>query len=174
MRALGAALAREHSLPAEQSADIADLPWRCAGRRWHSRGERGGRALHRPGGGRTGRDRWSHDLLAAALRVLARGGLRRSGGPGSAGRQCAVAGAQCRRQPAQPVEANWPLFIIYTSGSTGKPKGVVHTHGGWLAGITYTLRTVFNAGIDDRLYVIADPGWITGQAYLLAAPCAAA
>jgi acrylyl-CoA reductase (NADPH)/3-hydroxypropionyl-CoA dehydratase/3-hydroxypropionyl-CoA synthetase len=40
--------------------------------------------------------------------------------------------------PALPVDADYPLFIIYTSGSTGKPKGVVHTHGGWLSGITHT------------------------------------
>jgi acrylyl-CoA reductase (NADPH)/3-hydroxypropionyl-CoA dehydratase/3-hydroxypropionyl-CoA synthetase len=43
------------------------------------------------------------------------------------------------------VPADWPLFIIYTSGSTGKPKGVVHTHGGWLSGITHTMRMVFDA-----------------------------
>ena len=75
-------------------------------------------------------------------------------------------------RPAEPVDAEWPLFIIYTSGSTGKPKGVVHTHGGWLAGIAHSLRTVFAAQDDDRLYVIGDPGWITGQAYLIAAPLA--
>jgi len=74
--------------------------------------------------------------------------------------------------PAVPVDADWPLFIIYTSGSTGKPKGVVHTHGGWLAGIAHTMRTVFDADDDDRIYVIADPGWITGQSYLIAAPLA--
>lgn len=72
--------------------------------------------------------------------------------------------------PAVPVEPDWPLFIIYTSGSTGKPKGVVHTHGGWLAGISHTMRMVFDTNDDDRIYVIADPGWITGQAYQIAAP----
>ena len=60
--------------------------------------------------------------------------------------------------------------MIYTSGSTGKPKGVVHTHGGWLAGIAHTMRMVFDAQDDDRLYVVGDPGWITGQSYLVAAP----
>lgn len=74
--------------------------------------------------------------------------------------------------PALPLPADTPLFIIYTSGSTGKPKGVVHTHGGWLAGISHTMRMVFAAGPEDRLYVIADPGWITGQSYLIAAPLA--
>lgn len=75
-------------------------------------------------------------------------------------------------QGAEALEANWPLFIIYTSGSTGKPKGVVHTHGGWLAGVTHSMGAVFNATSDDTLYVIGDPGWITGQSYLIAAPLA--
>ena len=75
-------------------------------------------------------------------------------------------------QPVVPVEANWPLFIIYTSGSTGKPKGVVHTHGGWLAGVVQTMHTVFEADSSDILYVVGDPGWITGQSYLIAAPLA--
>ena len=71
------------------------------------------------------------------------------------------------------MDAEWPLFIIYTSGSTGKPKGVVHTHGGWLAGLLHSLRVVFDVQSNDRIYVIADPGWITGQSYLIAAPLAA-
>ena len=73
-------------------------------------------------------------------------------------------------QPVVPVEANWPLFIIYTSGSTGKPKGVVHTHGAWLAGVTHSMHAVFEGTPDDTLYVVGDPGWITGQSYLIAAP----
>ena len=32
------------------------------------------------------------------------------------------------------------------------------------------MRTVFSATEDDTLYVIGDPGWITGQSYLIAAP----
>ena len=73
-------------------------------------------------------------------------------------------------QPTEVVESNWPLFIIYTSGSTGKPKGVVHTHGGWLAGVSQSMHTVFSATPEDVLYVIGDPGWITGQSYMIAAP----
>ena len=73
---------------------------------------------------------------------------------------------------AGPPTAESPAIIMYTSGSTGKPKGVVPTHGGWLSGITHTMRTVFNANQDDCLYVIGDPGWITGQSYLIAAPLA--
>jgi len=69
-----------------------------------------------------------------------------------------------------PVDAEFPLFIMYTSGSTGKPKGVVHVHGGWVSGVAYTMQVAFDAvpGV-DVLYVIADPGWITGQAYMISA-----
>jgi acrylyl-CoA reductase (NADPH)/3-hydroxypropionyl-CoA dehydratase/3-hydroxypropionyl-CoA synthetase len=34
------------------------------------------------------------------------------------------------------------------------------------------MRMVFDADDDDRIYVVADPGWITGQSYLIAAPLA--
>lgn len=69
-----------------------------------------------------------------------------------------------------PVDAEFPLFIMYTSGSTGKPKGVVHVHGGWVSGIAYTMPIAFDAVPgQDVLYVIADPGWITGQAYMISA-----
>ncbi len=116
------------------------------------------------------RDQWSHDLVSAELiELLAQLEVQDKEALLALDAQSfwrAVAGDT----PAVPVEANWPLFIIYTSGSTGKPKGVVHCHGGWLSGITHTLRTVFAATPDDCLYVIGDPGWITGQSYLIAAP----
>ncbi|MEM6709858.1 MAG: AMP-binding protein [Pseudomonadota bacterium] len=123
------------------------------------------------------RDRWSEALVDAAGRRL----LERSGTQVAAvdtadalhnlddrAFWAALAGVV----PAEPVDANWPLFIIYTSGSTGKPKGVVHSHGGWLAGVAHTMQTVFAAEAGDRIYTIADPGWILGQSYLIAAPLA--
>ena len=65
-----------------------------------------------------------------------------------------------------------PLFILYTSGSTGKPKGIVHVHGGYQVGLVETCRAVFDLRPErrgDALLVIATPGWITGQSYMIAA-----
>ncbi len=70
----------------------------------------------------------------------------------------------------EPVDAEYPLFVIFTSGSTGKPKGVVHVHGGYTAGIAHTMKTSFDVVPgEDTMFVIADPGWITGQSYLISA-----
>lgn len=75
--------------------------------------------------------------------------------------------------PPVVVDATFPLFIMYTSGSTGKPKGVVHTHGGYVAGIAHTMRISFDVQPDAKtpevMYVVADPGWITGQSYMICA-----
>ena len=46
-----------------------------------------------------------------------------------------AADAEC---PAEPLDAEHPLFILYTSGSTAKPKGILHTTGGYLTGVTAT------------------------------------
>jgi acrylyl-CoA reductase (NADPH)/3-hydroxypropionyl-CoA dehydratase/3-hydroxypropionyl-CoA synthetase len=123
------------------------------------------------------RDRWEPELVAEATDRLLE--AAREAGFDVADREAlaslddrALWRALASRHPALPVEANAPLFIIYTSGSTGKPKGVVHTHAGWLAGISHTMRMVFGADANDRIYTIADPGWITGQSYLIGAPLA--
>jgi non-ribosomal peptide synthetase component F len=71
---------------------------------------------------------------------------------------------------ALPVDACFPLFVLYTSGSTGKPKGIVHTHGGYEVGLCLTSRVVFAfSPASDVFLVIATPGWITGQSYMIAA-----
>ena len=72
--------------------------------------------------------------------------------------------------PAEPVDAEHPLFILYTSGSTGKPKGVLHTSGGYLVYAGYTHELVFDLREDDVYWCTADVGWITGHSYVVYGP----
>jgi acetyl-CoA synthetase len=74
--------------------------------------------------------------------------------------------------PAEPMEAEHPLFILYTSGSTGKPKGVLHTSGGYLVYAGYTHELVFDLREDDVYWCTADVGWVTGHSYVVYGPLA--
>ncbi len=91
-----------------------------------------------------GRDRWYHELVAAA---------------------------PAESVPAV-VGAEDPLFILYTSGSTGKPKGVLHTSGGYLVYASYTHECVFDLREDDVYWCTADVGWVTGHSYIVYGPLA--
>jgi acetyl-CoA synthetase len=82
----------------------------------------------------------------------------------------AMASADC---PAEPVDAEHPLFILYTSGSTGKPKGVLHTSGGYLVHAKHTFETVFDYQPTDLFWCTADVGWVTGHTYVVYGPMAA-
>jgi acetyl-CoA synthetase len=94
---------------------------------------------------RAGRDVWYHDLLAGA-------------------------DPHC---PAEPMEAEHPLFLLYSSGSTAKPKGIVHTTGGYLTGVATTTATVFDLDPErDVFWCTADVGWITGHSYVVYGPMA--
>ncbi|HZV11191.1 MAG TPA: AMP-binding protein, partial [Novosphingobium sp.] len=94
---------------------------------------------------RPGRDMWFDDLIASA-------------------------GPVC---PAEPMEAEHPLFLLYSSGSTAKPKGILHTTGGYLTGVTTTTAMVFDLDPDrDIFWCTADVGWITGHSYIVYGPLA--
>lgn len=74
--------------------------------------------------------------------------------------------------PAEPMEAEHPLFILYTSGSTGKPKGVLHTSAGYLVYTSYTHELVFDLQENDVYWCTADVGWVTGHSYVVYGPLA--
>jgi acetyl-CoA synthetase len=74
--------------------------------------------------------------------------------------------------PAEPVNAEDPLFILYTSGSTGTPKGVVHTTGGYLVFAAMTHQYVFDYHEGDIYWCTADVGWVTGHSYIVYGPLA--
>ena len=75
--------------------------------------------------------------------------------------------------PAEPMEAEHPLFILYSSGSTAKPKGILHTTGGYLTGVASTFRLVFDIKPEsDVWFCTADVGWITGHSYMVYGPLA--
>jgi acrylyl-CoA reductase (NADPH)/3-hydroxypropionyl-CoA dehydratase/3-hydroxypropionyl-CoA synthetase len=149
LEALGRIQARVDKVIVVRHAGIIDVPW-C-----------------------DSRDVWSHDLIEAASRKVCDAANVTDIHALMALNDADLAEVLWRSVPARPLEADYPLFIIYTSGSTGKPKGVVHVHGGYVAGVTHTMKVSFDAqsGV-DRIYVVADPGWITGQSYLITASLA--
>jgi acrylyl-CoA reductase (NADPH)/3-hydroxypropionyl-CoA dehydratase/3-hydroxypropionyl-CoA synthetase len=131
-----------------------------------------------------GRDVWAGELVEAATAKLLAGARAAGVAVKTEADVLALDGPTFARAvwattKPLPVDAEFPLFIIYTSGSTGKPKGVVHSHGGYVAGLAHTMRVSFDVPHvdapegsptnDDVIYVVADPGWITGQSYLISA-----
>jgi acetyl-CoA synthetase len=92
-----------------------------------------------------GRDHWYHEVVEAA-------------------------DDEC---PAEGFDAEHPLFILYSSGSTAKPKGILHTTGGYLTGVAYTHRVVFDLKPEEDVWwCSADVGWVTGHSYIVYGPLA--
>ncbi len=83
---------------------------------------------------------------------------------------CEAADPAC---PPEPMGAEDPLYILYTSGSTAKPKGILHTTGGYLTGVAWTHRHVFDLKPEEDVYwCAADVGWVTGHSYIVYGPLA--
>ena len=92
-----------------------------------------------------GRDHWYHELVEAA-------------------------DDEC---PAEGFDAEHPLYILYSSGSTAKPKGILHTTGGYLTGVAYTHKVVFDLKPEEDVWwCSADVGWVTGHSYIVYGPLA--
>src|SRR5687767_4513548 len=73
--------------------------------------------------------------------------------------------------PPEQLDAEHPLFVLYTSGSTAAPKGILHTTGGYLTGVAWTTRYVFDMRPeDDVFWCSADVGWVTGHSYIVYGP----
>ncbi len=72
--------------------------------------------------------------------------------------------------PAEPMDAEDPLFILYTSGSTGKPKGVLHTSGGYILYAAITHKYIFDYHDKEVYWCAADVGWVTGHTYMVYGP----
>ena len=74
--------------------------------------------------------------------------------------------------PAEPMDAEDPLFLLYTSGSTGKPKGVQHNVAGYMIFSALTHKYIFDYHDGDIWWCTADIGWVTGHSYIIYGPLA--
>ena len=75
--------------------------------------------------------------------------------------------------PPEEMESEDLLYLLYTSGTTAKPKGIVHTTAGYLLGVSWTHKYVFDLKPEEDVYwCAADIGWVTGHSYIVYGPLA--
>jgi len=68
-----------------------------------------------------------------------------------------------------PTAPDTPSLLHFTSGTTGAPKGAVHVHEAAVAHHA-TAGSVLDLRPGDVYWCTADPGWVTGTSYGIAAP----
>jgi acetyl-CoA synthetase len=81
--------------------------------------------------------------------------------------------AQLARESARftipPTDPEQAALLHFTSGTTGRPKGAVHVHEAVVAHHA-TGRLALDLHPGDVYWCTADPGWVTGTSYGIAAP----
>jgi len=59
----------------------------------------------------------------------------------------------------EPVEANEVGTIYYTSGTTGRPKGLYHTQLGYIIGLNWAFRGLFDPKPNESWWTLSELGW---------------
>ncbi len=68
----------------------------------------------------------------------------------------------------EPLDAEHPAVRPLHERLHQKPKGILHTTGGYLTGVAWTTKHVFDLKPDEDLWwCSADVGWVTGHSYIV-------
>lgn len=72
--------------------------------------------------------------------------------------------------PAEPMDAEDPLFIHFTAAASDRPYGVVHATAGYLVYAMQTCKWIFDIREEDIFWCTTDIGWRYGHAYTVYGP----